>query len=80
VGVGARRSRAGVKKAVSSAARAAASVGGADRPRAQLAEGKAKTQLSRVHALGDLRWQEIATGLDYSSLAEKLIYLSVAAT
>jgi hypothetical protein len=52
-------------------------VGGADRPRAQLAEGKAKAQLSRVHALGNLRWQKIAPGLDYSSLAKKLIYLSV---
>jgi hypothetical protein len=52
-------------------------VGGADRSRAQLAESKAETQLSRVHALGNLRWQEIATGLDYSSLAEKRLSLSV---
>jgi len=38
-----------------------------------LAKGKTKTQLGRIHALGNLRWQEIAPGLEYSSLAEKLI-------
>jgi hypothetical protein len=52
-------------------------VGSTDRSRAQLAEGKAKTQLGCLHALGNLRWQEIAARLKYSSLAEKLISLSV---
>ena len=51
---GARRGRAGIKKVVSSANRAAPSVGGADRARAQLAKGKAAAQPGRIHALGDL--------------------------